>query len=203
MGIGSIGANVVFSRYGENRACLSALFGGFVFLRSVGELCGIHCHDTCRMRQQIFPSLSFPFLSFPFSNCPPSWYSHLFPSFTFCAPVSSSSLRHPRFYRTGAVVGWSSLFEWLLPFQHYPFRCFPFLMRHPPPLCIQRRAGCYKRIGQQSFPNGDRFLSILGSFASLCNASGRIVSGLSADRSEGQGCRFVSNRCFLLFHRAG
>lgn len=57
------------------------------------------------------------------------------------------------------------------------------------PSFMQCRAGCYKRIGEQSFPNGDRFLSILGSFASLCNASGRIVSGLTVDRSERRGCR--------------
>ncbi|CAN0448400.1 unnamed protein product, partial [Laminaria digitata] len=66
------------------------------------------------------------------------------------------------------------------------------------------RAGSYKRIGQQSFTHGDRFLSILGSFAALCNASGRIIGGLSADRSGGRGRQAcpVSN-IDLLFSRTG
>lgn len=42
--------------------------------------------------------------------------------------------------------------------------------------------GNYKGIAQGIFPDADRFLSILGSTASLFNASGRIVGGLSVDR---------------------
>ncbi|CAM9852126.1 unnamed protein product [Pylaiella littoralis] len=43
-------------------------------------------------------------------------------------------------------------------------------------------AGNYKGIARDIFPGADRFLSILGSVASLCNAAGRIVGGLSVDR---------------------
>ncbi|CAM9521183.1 unnamed protein product [Ectocarpus fasciculatus] len=43
-------------------------------------------------------------------------------------------------------------------------------------------AGNYKGIARDIFPNADRFLSILGSVASLFNASGRVIGGLSVDR---------------------
>lgn len=43
-------------------------------------------------------------------------------------------------------------------------------------------AGNYKEIAQQRFPDDDRFLSMMGSFASLFNAAGRIVAGLAIDR---------------------
>lgn len=43
-------------------------------------------------------------------------------------------------------------------------------------------AGNYKHIAQEGFPNADRFLSIMGSVASLFNASGRIAGGLAVDR---------------------
>ncbi|CAM9306423.1 unnamed protein product, partial [Hapterophycus canaliculatus] len=43
-------------------------------------------------------------------------------------------------------------------------------------------AGNYKGIAQEKFPDADRFLSILGSVASLFNATGRVLAGLSVDR---------------------
>ncbi|CAM9184371.1 unnamed protein product [Ascophyllum nodosum] len=43
-------------------------------------------------------------------------------------------------------------------------------------------AGNYKRIAQWYFPDADRFLSVLGSVASLFNGAGRIIFGLALDR---------------------
>lgn len=43
-------------------------------------------------------------------------------------------------------------------------------------------AGNYKGLARDLFPNADRFLSVLGSVASLFNASGRVIGGLSIDR---------------------
>ena len=42
--------------------------------------------------------------------------------------------------------------------------------------------GNYKRIAQWYFPDADRFLSVLGSVASLFNGAGRIIFGLALDR---------------------
>lgn len=49
-------------------------------------------------------------------------------------------------------------------------------------VCVRVPAGNYKGLARDLFPNADRFLSILGSVASLFNASGRVIGGLSIDR---------------------
>lgn len=84
----------------------------------------------------------------------------------------------------GCLVAWYMRvsFRMLCFLGRFGFLRFPAFF-FPSDFCaLFVHAGNYKGLARDLFPNADRFLSILGSVASLFNAFGRVIGGLSIDR---------------------
>ena len=50
--------------------------------------------------------------------------------------------------------------------------------------CVLIISSLYKAYGENEVVNDDNFLTTLGAFAAVCNAAGRILWGLYADKAS-------------------